>query len=559
MAPGKIVFLAVNASHSHTMLSAACVQAAALGAIPQCHWETLESTTNDDPQRLAIKLASARPDTVMATAYVFNVRFLLSVLTRLKTIHPQSRVYLGGPEFLGDNESFLRENPFVNAVIRGDESSIPDLLLNRDTVTGLCEIAADGTYRDQGTACHHGDPDAIPSPYLLGLFPKNKPFLQVECSRGCSGSCSFCSSGTSHQPPLLFSVERIKAELEAIRNAGIREVRVIDRTFNANQERAMELLGLFRDHFPELRFHLEVNPAMLSQALLEQLAGFPRGQLHLEAGIQTLNPLSLKAIRRPASPERSLGGLHGLTRLRNIEVHADLIAGLPHQSLDDVFNDVRSLAAAEPDEIQLETLKLLPGTALAGNPPPGMLHAPEPPREVLATASMTPSELLQTRYLSQLSDAYYNHPPLRGLFRFCVIADNNFLPSFTAFVSGNFDPLVKPAPGTRLDLLESFARGHGDLRLAELVRFTWLAMGLSPEAKAIRVSKFFATECAKDCQTLFDSGLPAKRFFTADFSFDADALLLRDRPLEFPQIPSRYRFELLHGQKIAAIRRLSLP
>ena len=51
-----------------------------------------------------------------------------------------------------------------------------------------------------------------------------------------------------------------------------------------------------------------------------------------------------------------------------METHADLIAGLPLYRLDEIFEDIYTLAGYRAGEIQLESLKLLPGTEIA---PPG--------------------------------------------------------------------------------------------------------------------------------------------------------------------------------------------
>ena len=90
----------------------------------------------------------------------------------------------------------------------------------------------------------------------------------------------------------------------------------------------------------------------------------PKGLLHLEAGIQSLREPVLQKSRRMGSLEDSLQGLRFLCSLPNMETHADLIAGLPLYLLSEIFEDVRTLAGYNAGEIQLESLKLLPGTEM---------------------------------------------------------------------------------------------------------------------------------------------------------------------------------------------------
>ena len=51
---------------------------------------------------------------------------LMHVISRVKAMLPRCVVALGGPEFLGHNEDFLRTNRFVDCVFRGEgEETFP--------------------------------------------------------------------------------------------------------------------------------------------------------------------------------------------------------------------------------------------------------------------------------------------------------------------------------------------------------------------------------------------------------------------------------------------------
>ena len=63
-----------------------------------------------------------------------------------------------------------------------------------------------------------------------------------------------------------------------------------------------------------------------------------------------------------------------------METHADLIAGLPLYHLSEIFEDVRTLAEYGAGEIQLESLKLLPGTEMRRRAEElGIQYSPLPP------------------------------------------------------------------------------------------------------------------------------------------------------------------------------------
>ena len=72
----------------------------------------------------------------------------------------------------------------------------------------------------------------------------------------------------------------------------------------------------------------------------------PEGLIQFEAGVQSTNHETLKAILRNADLETLLKNIKRIAALGNITVYADLIAGLPHESYESFkksFSDVYTL------------------------------------------------------------------------------------------------------------------------------------------------------------------------------------------------------------------------
>lgn len=263
----------------------------------------------------------------------------------------------------------------------------------------------------------------------------SKPFVQLETTRGCFNTCAFCVSG-GEKPVRTLSIESIRERLQLIHAHGIKNVRVLDRTFNYNPRRAKELLRLFLEFHPDIRFHLEIHPALLSEELKEELSLLPKGLLHLEAGIQSLREPVLEKSRRMGKLSDALDGLRFLCALPNMETHADLIAGLPLYHLHEIFEDVRTLAGYAAGEIQLESLKLLPGTEMRRRAEElGIKYSPLPPYEVLQTHEISVSELQTARQLSRLLDGFYNTPAWQALTRELILNDEQFLHRFLAYLT----------------------------------------------------------------------------------------------------------------------------
>lgn len=436
----KILWIDLNSSYAHSSLALPALHAQIM-TDPSIEWEIVSATINENTGMIVDEIYRHRPDILAATTWLFNHEHLMHVASRVKALLPEACLVLGGPEFLGDNEEFLRKNPFVDCVFRGEgEEVFPQWLTcwnhpeQWHTVPGLCYLTPNKEYKDNGIARVLNFAGLVP-PEQSRFFNWSKPFVQLETTRGCFNTCAFCVSG-GEKPVRTLSIESIRERLQLIHAHGIKNVRVLDRTFNYNPRRAKELLRLFLEFHPDIRFHLEIHPALLSEELKEELSLLPKGLLHLEAGIQSLREPVLEKSRRMGKLSDALDGLRFLCALPNMETHADLIAGLPLYHLHEIFEDVHTLAGYAAGEIQLESLKLLPGTEMRRKAEElGIKYSPLPPYEVLQTHEISVSELQTARQLSRLLDGFYNTPAWQTLTRELILNDEQFLHRFLAYLT----------------------------------------------------------------------------------------------------------------------------
>ena len=436
----KILWIDLNSSYAHSSLALPALHAQIM-TDPSIEWEIVSATINENTGMIVDEIYRHRPDILAATTWLFNHEQLMHVASRVKALLPEACLVLGGPEFLGDNEEFLRKNPFVDCVFRGEgEEVFPQWLTcwnhpeQWHTGPGLCNLTQNTEYKDNGIARVLNFAGLVP-PEQSRFFNWSKPFVQLETTRGCFNTCAFCVSG-GEKPVRTLSIESIRERLQLIHAHGIKNVRVLDRTFNYNPRRAKELLRLFLEFHPDIRFHLEIHPALLSEELKEELSLLPKGLLHLEAGIQSLREPVLEKSRRMGKLSDALDGLRFLCALPNMETHADLIAGLPLYHLHEIFEDVRTLAGYAAGEIQLESLKLLPGTEMRRRAEElGIKYSPLPPYEVLQTHEISVSELQTARQLSRLLDGFYNTPAWQALTRELILNDEQFLHRFLAYLT----------------------------------------------------------------------------------------------------------------------------
>lgn len=479
----KILWFDLNSSYAHSSLALPSLHAQMTDNM-NIEWIIVSATINENKNAVTARIVKERPDIIAATCWLFTHEALVQILSRCKAILPHSTIILGGPEFLGNNETFMSNNRFVDCVVRGEAEEIfPQLIgsyREKDRwkdIKGLCYIDSHGNYNDNGMAKVSNFAE-LKAPENSRFFNWDKPFIQLETTRGCFNTCSFCVSG-SDKPVRTLSTEVIRERIKTAHSHGIKNIRVLDRTFNYNIKRAKELLSIFREFYPDIRFHLEIHPALLSDDFKKELQTLPKGLLHLEAGIQSLNEDVLEASRRHGKLSDAIDGLKFLCSLPNIETHADLIAGLPLYNLKQIFDDVIKLAEIGTDEIQLESLKLLPGTQMRKDARElGICHSPLPPYEVLCTNHISIDELETAMHLSRLLDWYYNTEAWQEITRKLMLCEKDFLVKFLEHIKSEngFDqPLSLEKRGIILyDFCKRFYAGY-----TTEVSISWIKAGMS--------------------------------------------------------------------------------
>ena len=471
------------------------------------HWSVVDTTINEQVSRMVEAVVEQQPDVILGTAYLFTVTELLNACHRIKRLCPNVHIILGGPEFLGANEDFLREHPYIDAVVRGEgESVISCLLENIDhhdrwtSIPGVCYRTAEGGIRDDGRFAELLQVDQIPDPTESRFMNWEKGFVLLETSRGCPAHCSFCTSALP-TGVRTFPIPRIRMTLQRVREAGVREVRILDRTFNHPPKRAIELLSCFLDEFPELWFHLEVYPNLLTKEIMDLIENAAPGRLHLEIGLQSTQATILKKVRRPDFGKTAQAAFKRLCAMPHIPIHVDLLAGLPGQSIEDIYEDLRLLSKWLPEHIQLEVLKILKGTPLANElEQHGIVHSGNPPYEVMRTDTMSFAHIREAQRLSRILDAFHGNRELCGVVREVWSRRPDFWRDFEQHLRDRIDVEAPQSLPKRYRLLHEFLLEY-DLPEAQELEVQWVKQGHSP-LKGLAQAELWKTELPEDCHCI---------------------------------------------------------
>ncbi|MEG1773678.1 MAG: radical SAM protein, partial [Oscillospiraceae bacterium] len=291
-----VVIGTLNSQYIHSSLAPWCLLAGvrAFGDPGLCA-RVVEGTINEPPERMLERLVAAAPAAVGFCCYIWNITQTLALLAPLQKRLPGLRIILGGPEVSYCAAAVLEACPAVDFVLSGEGERPFALLLNAllrheppAGLPGVCLRTADGIF----CAPPYTPDDTPPSPYGPDYFSAlSGRIAYLETSRGCPFSCAFCLSGRCGGARF-FPLERARRELLLLANSGAKTVKLVDRTFNANPERARAIFRFLLEHYgsdiPQgVCFHFEIAGDLLDDETLALLAAAPPGAIQMEIGLQS--------------------------------------------------------------------------------------------------------------------------------------------------------------------------------------------------------------------------------------------------------------------------------
>jgi len=397
----RIVLATINAGYAHASLGLRCLRAN-LGRLRQSA-EIVEFDGRAAPERVAAALTQRAPEVLAFGVFIWNAATASAVLRRFRELCPQSRIVMGGPE-----------------VVRGKAppqiEGVADCLIEGEGEIALAEVCAGLLKGSSPPPWMSAGP--APLERLEGAEGEytdtdlEQRIVYLESSRGCPNACAYCQSaaapGVRWRP-----LEKVEAAWVALLRRGARRLKIVDRTFNADEERAARLLRMIAAELPAGgSVQVEMTPEPPGPELQAAIMKFPHGALRVEVGVQTFDPAVARTIGR-RSPERVAEALDALHRAGAV-VHADLIAGLPGETPAGFAQGFDRLVAMEPEELQVNLLKLLRGTPLERCAPAWQMRFDaEPPYTVIETSTWPAAHLLAMRRFSRYWELLYN----RGRFR----------------------------------------------------------------------------------------------------------------------------------------------
>lgn len=391
-----IVLATLNAKYIHAAFGLRYLLAN-LGSL-RTRAQLLEFDINQRPMDITEALLAQNPRIVGLGIYIWNAAATTEVVSALKRIRPDLIVILGGPEVSHETEqqAIVR---LADYVITGEAdlqfAEVCAQLL--DPAPPLPAIGGGPLPFGAETARREGLPKVIPAP-LPDFAQLALPYefydaqdiahriLYVEASRGCPFSCEFCLSSLE-VPVRAMDLSTMLGALQKLLDRGAKQFKFVDRTFNLSVPTSRAILEFFlARHQAGNFYHFEMIPDRLPAALREIIAKFPAGSLQFEVGIQTFNPQVAALISRQQDYLRLADNFRFLREQTGVHLHADLIVGLPGETVESFGAGFDQLIALRPQEIQVGILKRLRGTPIVRHDAEWqMIYNAHPPYEILQT------------------------------------------------------------------------------------------------------------------------------------------------------------------------------
>ncbi|GAB1475197.1 B12-binding domain-containing radical SAM protein [Bacillota bacterium] len=410
----KVLLTTLNSKYIHSNLALKCLFSVCTEGGYSI--ELKEFTTNNTEDYIFGELLRGDYDVFCFSCYIWNIELTLPLAENLKKAKPEAVIVLGGPEVSWRGPEIMKKHRAVDFILAGEgEENLPvflERLFSGDGEPGFEDICG-LHYRGEGKIfvnlpSEPADINLLPFPYSKLISEADK-IMYYESTRGCPFSCSYCISAIEKGMRAL-SVERVKSDLSYFIYKGVKQVKFVDRTFNYDNARALEIIRYLMENDNGItNYHFELCGDIISDELLEILPAARPGLFQFEIGVQSTNPETLKSINRRCDFDLLFENVNRIREMGNIHLHLDLIAGLPHENYQSFAASFNHVYRMKPHMLQLGFLKLLPGTPIREEAEKySYVFRSKAPYEVISNSFITAKELAKLKMVEMVFDLYYN-------------------------------------------------------------------------------------------------------------------------------------------------------
>lgn len=367
------------------------------------------------------------------SCYLWNIEIIVELTKILKQNFPSLIIVLGGPEVCYEADYFLN-NPYTDYIIFSEgEESFDKLLQFLDNKIAIKEVP-NLYYKDNNTIkyTYNKLPDLETIKLAtLNIEDKVNRIIYVESSRGCPYNCSYCVASLEKRVRF-FNKEEVFRVLKELMVCKVKTIKFLDRTFNANEKYMLDILDFIEEHNVCSIFQFEIVIEKMSESVINKILNLKNVHLRFEIGIQSTNNLTNEAVGRHQNFDKLRENTFKLNKAPHVDLHLDLIAGLPYEDLNSFKNSFNEAFLLEGKELQLGFLKFLRGTKMMSFiEEHKYIYDKKAPYEIICNKYISNEELNYIHKIEHSLEYYYNNSTkynrqrLKKSFRF--LFDNNLI------------------------------------------------------------------------------------------------------------------------------------
>ncbi len=203
---------------------------------------------------------------------------------------------------------------------------------------------------------------------------RTRAFLKIQ--DGCDQYCAYCIIPYARGPLRSLRPEMVRERIEQLLDAGYREIvltGIHTSAYGRDLPDGIDLAGLLRmlSGLPgEFRLRLSsVEPADISEELLEVMASSERICRHLHIPLQSGDDEILKRMRRPYTTEEYRALFEtACSKISGLAVTTDVMVGFPGESEEEFENSYRFISSLPFRDLHVFKYSPRPGTVAAALP-----------------------------------------------------------------------------------------------------------------------------------------------------------------------------------------------
>lgn len=398
----KTLLIGINSKYIHPTLS-----------IYQLAYNTTypvtlkEFTIKDSVTKIVSYINNENPDLVGFSVYIWNINIVKEIIKYIRETN--TMILLGGPEVSYNASDYILNNEADFVINNEGEESFHLLLDALNNNTPLYDVP-NLVYKDEkivetNTILPNLENVKLATTNVLDY--KNR-IVYLESSRGCPYRCSYCVASTSNKVRM-FPLDNVLNILNTLMEERVKTVKFLDRTFNADPKYLITILDFIEENNISTTFQFEIVVDRLTKEMLNKIKNYKQSTLRFEIGIQSTNDFVNKSIRRTQNMEKVKENILYLNSIPNLELHVDLIAGLPYEDICSFRNSFNETFSLFSKELQLGFLKFLKGTHLMT-----MIEEHEyiydhnPPYEIIQNKYLSKDELGEIHKVEETLEKFYN-------------------------------------------------------------------------------------------------------------------------------------------------------